>query len=58
MTFFGLKQGQDLENRAAQYPHQEFPEIPPGVPVIQKGELARLIITILCSGKPAWTMNN
>ena len=28
MTFqFGLKQGQDLENRAAQ-PHQEFPGVP------------------------------
>ena len=24
MTFFGLKQGQDLEDRAA-HPHQEFP---------------------------------
>ena len=28
MTFFGLKQGQDLENRAA-HPHQEFPGVPP-----------------------------
>ena len=27
MTFFGLKQGQDLENRAA-HPHQEFPGVP------------------------------
>ena len=29
MTFFGLKQGQDLENQAAQ-PHQKFPGVPPG----------------------------
>ena len=29
MTFFGLKQGQDLENKAA-HPHQEFPGVPPG----------------------------
>ena len=29
MTFFGLKEGQDLENRAA-HPHQEFPGVPPG----------------------------
>ena len=28
MTFFGLKKGQDLENRAA-YPRQEFPVVPP-----------------------------
>ena len=28
ITFFGLKQGQDLENRTAQA-HQEFPEVPP-----------------------------
>ena len=28
MTFFGLKYGQDLENRAA-HPHQEFPGVPP-----------------------------
>ena len=28
MTFFGLKKGHDLENRAA-HPHQEFPGIPP-----------------------------
>ena len=28
MTFFGLKQGQDLENRAAP-PLQEFPGVPP-----------------------------
>ena len=28
MTFFGLKQGQDLENRAAR-PLQEFPGVPP-----------------------------
>jgi len=28
MTFFGLKRGQDLENRAA-HPHQEFPRVPP-----------------------------
>ena len=26
MTFFGLKSGQDLENRAA-HPHQEFPGV-------------------------------
>ena len=29
ITFFGLKSGQDLKNRAA-YPHQEFPGVPPG----------------------------
>ena len=29
MTFFHLKLGQDLENRAA-HPHQEFPGEPPG----------------------------
>ena len=29
MLFFGLKYGQDLENRAA-HPHQEFPGVPPG----------------------------
>ena len=29
MTFFGLKQGQDLENPAAN-PHQEFQGVPPG----------------------------
>ena len=28
MTFFGLKSGQDLENRAA-HPHQEFSGVPP-----------------------------
>ena len=28
MTFFGLKEGQDLENRAAQ-PHQTFLGVPP-----------------------------
>ena len=28
MTFFGLKSGQDLEDRAA-YPHQDFPGVPP-----------------------------
>ena len=28
MTFFGLKEGQDLENRAAQ-PHQAFLGVPP-----------------------------
>ena len=28
MTFFGLKEGQDLENRAAQ-PHQGFLGVPP-----------------------------
>ena len=28
MPFFGLKRGQDLENRAA-HPHQEFPAVPP-----------------------------
>ena len=30
MTFFGLKQGQDLENRAA-HPYQEFPGVPPEI---------------------------
>ena len=30
MTFFGLKQGQDLENRAA-HPHQEFQGVPPSL---------------------------
>ena len=36
MTFFGLKYGQDLENRAA-HPHQEFPGVSPGdlrVPIV------------------------
>ena len=28
ITFFGLKAGRDLDNRAA-YPHQEFPGVPP-----------------------------
>ena len=28
ITFFGLKSGQDLKNRAA-HPHQEFPGVPP-----------------------------
>ena len=28
MTLFGLKSGQDLENRAA-HPHQEFSGVPP-----------------------------
>ena len=28
ITFFGLKSGQDLENRAA-HPHQEIPGVPP-----------------------------
>ena len=28
MTFFGLKEGQDLENQAAQ-PHQTFLGVPP-----------------------------
>ena len=28
MTFFGLKQGQDLDNRAA-HPHKEFSGVPP-----------------------------
>ena len=28
MTFFGLKSGQDLENRAA-HPHQELPGVRP-----------------------------
>ena len=27
-TFFGLRYGQDLENRAAR-PHREFPGVPP-----------------------------
>ena len=27
MTFSGLKQGQDVKNRAA-HPHQEFPGVP------------------------------
>ena len=31
ITFFGLKYGRDLENRAA-HPHQEFPEVPPPPP--------------------------
>ena len=31
MTFFGLKEGQDLENRAAQ-PHQAFLGVPPPPP--------------------------
>ena len=32
MNFFGLKKGQDLENRAAHvYAHQEFPGEPGGM---------------------------
>ena len=31
MTLYGLKRGQDLENRAAQ-PYQEFPGVPPPPP--------------------------
>ena len=31
MTFFGLKEGQDLENQAAQ-PHQAFLGVPPPPP--------------------------
>ena len=31
MTFFGLKQGEDLENRAA-LPHQELQGVPPHLP--------------------------
>lgn len=31
MTFLGLKQGLDLEYRAA-HPHQDFPEAPPPPP--------------------------
>ena len=31
MTFFGLKEGQDLEYWAA-HPHQEFPGVPPPLP--------------------------
>ena len=34
MTFFGLKEGQDLENRAAQ-PHQAFLGVPPPPPGTQ-----------------------
>ena len=30
LTFFGLKWGQDLENRTA-HPQQEFPGVPPRV---------------------------
>ena len=33
MTFFGLKEGQDLENRAAQ-PHQTFLGVPPRTQLI------------------------
>ena len=29
ITFFGLKSGQDLKNRAV-HPNQEFPGVPPG----------------------------
>ena len=35
MTFFGLKQGQDLENRAAHL-HQEFSGVLPGQCVRKK----------------------
>ena len=31
MTFFGLKEGEDLENRAAPR-HQEFPGVTPPIP--------------------------
>ena len=33
MTFFGLKEGRDLENRAAQ-PYQAFLGVPPGTQLI------------------------
>ena len=36
MTVFGLKWGQDLENQAA-HPCQEFPGVPPGDFINQKG---------------------
>ena len=49
MTFFGLKSGQDLENRAA-HPHQEFSGVPPPpqgkVSCIQGGyQNCRLMLT-------------
>ena len=37
IILFGLKQGQDLENRAA-YPHQEFPGVPPWEAISEKGK--------------------
>ena len=42
MTFFGLKSGQDLKNRAAHH-HQEFPGVPPPPP-----NRARTLVS-LCS---------
>ena len=39
MTLYGLKKGQDLENRAAQ-PHQEFPGVPPPPPLLGHRVLA------------------
>ena len=41
MIFFGLKEGQDLENRTA-HPHQEFPR-EPSPPRILKTEFYSLI---------------
>ena len=35
ITFFGLKSGQDLKNRAA-HRHQEFPGVPPPPPRARK----------------------
>ena len=43
-TFFGLKQGQEVENRAA-HPYQEFPVVPPG----GKRHLAKFSLVVYCS---------
>ena len=49
MTFFGLKSGQDLENRAA-HPYQEFsgvtPPPPPGKASCTQGGLSKLQINV------------
>ena len=46
ITFFGLKSGQDLENRAA-HPHQEFPRVPPplGETVKTMDQVCRLMMS-------------
>ena len=51
MPFFGLKWGQDLENRAA-HPHQEFPGVPPsrGFKVAQPANTA-----VAPRSLPPWT---
>ena len=48
MTFLGLKQGQDLENRAA-HPCQKFPGVPPGEDPNRTSKVVDDIITVKTS---------